>query len=147
MGLTRPFLLDLFGHQSECGQYFHHYFDAYLRQGCRGRHFGVTIEAAQEVFDGLQQINERIIARVDVLECLRNLVATGICRQGLRRTRTASRIFKPANTAPVYENGYRKKQGSETRGDLVSNVLDTPYGWPCRGQRQWKADTKRTRHA
>lgn len=76
MALTRPFLLDLFGHQSECGQYFHHYFDAYFCQGCRSRYFGLDIEAVQEVFDGLQQINERIIAHVDVLKRLRNLVVT-----------------------------------------------------------------------
>jgi len=36
----------------------------------------LDIEAVQEVFDGLQQINERIIAHVDVLKRLRNLVVT-----------------------------------------------------------------------
>ena len=126
MGLTRPFLIYLFGHQGKRGQYFHHYFDGYLCHSCGRRwDLGINIEADQEVFNRLEQINERIITRIDVLERLRRLIEIGIrdkvWGEHVLRVRYPTRHIRPLWVSEAV-GGKKSVRDTGTH----NNTLDTP---------------------
>jgi hypothetical protein len=73
LGKIRPTsssLLDLFSHESDGGEQFHHDLDDNFSYCRRRWEFGVDIETVEEVFDGLEEIYEGIVACTDVLDCL-----------------------------------------------------------------------------
>jgi hypothetical protein len=64
---TRSFLFYLLCHDREDGKYFGHDFDdnvSHCRGGC---HCRVRLEASEKNFDPFEQVNERILARFDIL--------------------------------------------------------------------------------
>jgi len=69
-GLTWPLLLDLFSYHCKGGKQFRHYSDDnFVHSSCR-RDFGINVQVGQEFIDGLEQVYERIIARIDALDRL-----------------------------------------------------------------------------
>ena len=75
-GLTGEFLLDLLGDQSDGGEQFHHDFDEYLSHGSCWGDFGIDVETIEEVFYRLEQVDERVVAGIDVFDRLINLYVT-----------------------------------------------------------------------
>jgi len=68
--LTLSVLIYLFRHQGEGGKQFHHYLYDDLGHRPRRRDCGINIEAADEVFDGFEQLDKRVIIGADVLDRL-----------------------------------------------------------------------------
>ena len=72
-GLTKSALLDLLGRKSERGEQFYYYLHQNIGQGWRRRDPGINTKSAEEVFERRKQINERVVARTDIFDRLRNL--------------------------------------------------------------------------
>ena len=59
--LTKSTLLNLFGRKSEGGEQFHYYLHQNVFQGLGERDLGVNTESAEELFEGREQIHERVV--------------------------------------------------------------------------------------
>ena len=78
--LTKSTLLNLFGRKSEGGEQFHYYLHQNGFQGFRKRDHGINIESAEELFEGREQIYERVVTRTNVFDSLRDSDVTELCR-------------------------------------------------------------------
>ena len=67
---TRSALLELFGRDGKCGQKFHCDLHDNLCHDCGGRDFSINVEPFEETFDGLEEVDERIVARTNILDSL-----------------------------------------------------------------------------
>ena len=103
--LTRSLLLDLFRHQGERGNHFHHDFHDHLGHSCRQRNSGINIEAIDEVFYRFEQLDESIIAGADVLDRLTHLHVTRTYTWEIKKDHTARRMANAANMAFAGGNG------------------------------------------
>jgi len=92
-------LLELFGHKGKNGQQFHHDLDDDLPHGRCGRNIGINIQSGEEMVDGLEDVDECIIARTNVFGRLIRLVVTRVRTCDLKGLHTASSTAKPANIA------------------------------------------------
>jgi hypothetical protein len=59
--LTKSTLLNLFGRKSEGGEQFHYYLHQNVFQGLGKRDLGINAESAEELFEGREQIYERVV--------------------------------------------------------------------------------------
>jgi hypothetical protein len=90
-GLTKTTLLHLFGRKSEGREQFHYYFHQDGFQGLRKRDLGINTESAEELFEGREQIYERIVTRTDIFDRLQDSDVTKMCRLD-RRMRDILRV-------------------------------------------------------
>jgi hypothetical protein len=92
-------LLDLLGRKCEGREEFYYYLYQNVCQDWRRRDPGINAESAEEILEGREQIYERVVARTNVLDRLRDLDVNEICRWNQRRGHTVRRTAIPANTA------------------------------------------------
>ena len=59
--LTKSTLLNLFGGKSKSGEQFHYYLYQNSFQALRKRDLGINTEPAEELFEGREQIHERVV--------------------------------------------------------------------------------------
>ena len=72
-------LLELWAHQSECGEQLHHGFDHYLvHYGHRVRHLSIYSETADPIFNRLEHLGEDVGTRDYAIGRLIDLVVRGI---------------------------------------------------------------------
>jgi hypothetical protein len=72
---------------------------------------GANIQAIQEDFDRLEQVEERIVTDVSVLGCLVRIRCQNATHvEPKRGLHTASKTAIPANTAFEGENGYSRRK-------------------------------------
>ena len=103
--LTKSTLLNLFGRNGEGGEQFHYYLHQNVFQGLRKRDLGINTKSVEELFEGLEQIYERVVTRANVFDRLRDSDVTEMCRWGRRMRHTAIRMAIPVNIAFVGDNG------------------------------------------
>jgi hypothetical protein len=89
-------VLDLLGGQSKCGQQFNDDLNNHLSHDRRTRDFGIDPKALDEVTDGLEDVEECIIARIDVLHSLRHGMSQEHALR-VRKTLTVRRMPIAAN--------------------------------------------------
>ena len=63
-------MLDLLGRKSESGEQFYNYLHQNICQNCGRRDPGIDAKSAEEVLEGRKQINERVVARINVFDRL-----------------------------------------------------------------------------
>lgn len=78
--LTNSTLLYLLGRKGEGREQFYYNLHQNVCQGWRRRDPGINAKSAEEILEGRKQIYERVIARTDVFDRLRDLDVTEICR-------------------------------------------------------------------
>jgi hypothetical protein len=78
--LTESTLLNLFGRKGEGGEQFHYYLHQNGFQGLGKRDLGINTESAEELFEGREQIYERVVTRTNVFDRLRDSDVTEMCR-------------------------------------------------------------------
>src|SRR6266566_8078162 len=78
--LTKSTLLNLFGSKGEGGEQFHYYLHQNGFQGLGKRDLGINTKSAEELFEGREQIYERVVTRTNVFDRLRDLDVTEIWR-------------------------------------------------------------------
>ncbi len=98
-------MLNLLGRKSEGREELDHNLHQNLRQGWRRRDTGVNTESVNEVLEGCKEVDECVIASVDVFDRLRSLDVTEIFRGNRKVRHTASRMAIPANIAFAGGNG------------------------------------------
>jgi hypothetical protein len=106
MRLTQSSLLDLPRCHSKSGENLHQYFYDNVGNGRRKRDPCVNIKPAEESPDRLEQVDESIIARTNMLYRLIRLNVTRTRIKVARKTLTSSKIANAANTAFAGGNGY-----------------------------------------
>ncbi len=105
--LTWSVLIYLFRHQGEGGKQFHHYLYDDLGHRPRCRDSGINIEAADEVFDGFEQLDKGVIIGVDVLDRLMCLHVTRMYMSEINKDHTERRMAKAENIAFAGGKGCR----------------------------------------
>jgi hypothetical protein len=96
--------LDLLGYQGKGGEKFHHYFDNDFCQGAREGDVGINAKTVQKVLNRLKQVDQRVIAGLDVLDSLIHSDVTRIRAKEIK-THTPSKMERPANNALAGGNG------------------------------------------
>jgi hypothetical protein len=79
-GLTKSTLLDLLCSKSKGREQFYYYLHQNICQGWRRRDPGIDTKSVEKVLEGREQIDECVVARVDVFDHLKDLHVTHICR-------------------------------------------------------------------
>ena len=101
-------MIELFSCQSKRGEQLHYYFEHYLVRCRCGRDACIYIGTPDEVFDGLEQVDECVKVGIRALGCLLHLDVKGYLHRNGRAAHTASRIAMLANITFAGGSGYTK---------------------------------------
>jgi hypothetical protein len=84
---------------------YHDLFDN-VSHGFRERNFCIDVEPAEKPLDGLEQVDEGVIACANILRSLMHPDVTGNIHGNSEKRRTSSKTPKAANIAFAGGNGY-----------------------------------------
>ena len=122
-------MLDLIGSKSERGDQFYDYLYENVCQGWRRRDLGIDTKSAQEVVEGLEKVNQGIIASTGFVDRLKKLYVREIMQMSSEEDRhTASRMPMPVNIAFAGGNGCRMSMRARKTDKWIRRTT-RPIAW------------------
>jgi hypothetical protein len=106
-GLTHSALLDFFCSDGNNIEDFNHYGRDRLHHSLIWRHFSVYVQTPEKCFYALEQLEESVLVRANVLSCLRIVRITIDRTKVLRRVHTERRTPNPMKITFAGENTYQ----------------------------------------
>jgi hypothetical protein len=121
--LTRPSLSDLFSCNSNNVEDFHHYFRDCIHHFLVKCRFRVNLESLEKCFYTLEDLKKSVLARANILGCLRAVRVTMDRTKVLRRIRTERRTPIPAKIVFAGENTCKIIMRMQISDTLISRGI------------------------